>query len=138
MPLPSLLNGAKQCQVMTKRTRLRCKNPAAYGCASCRMHGAHKSRNALQGADHPSYKTGAETLEAKAMRTEKSEVFRYLTDLGNHCKLFYKEIKTRGRPPAGYEKLDLTDPEQLALAIKRTLSTKKSRTAWWRLMHMLG
>jgi hypothetical protein len=88
------------------------------------MHGAHKSRNVLKGVDHPRYKTGAETLEAKAMHTEKSEMFRYLTDLGNHCKLFYKEIKTRGRPPAGYEKLDLTDPEQLAIAILKTLTGK--------------
>ena len=57
-------------------------------------------------------------LNAKIdQRAAKSEMFRYLTDLGNHCKLFYKEIKTRGRPPTGYEKLDLTDPEQLALAI---------------------
>jgi hypothetical protein len=88
------------------------------------MHGAHKSRNVFKGVDHPRYKTGAETLEAKAMRTKKSEMFRYLTDLGNHCKLFYKEIKTRGRPPAGYEKLDLTDLEQLALVIIKTLHTK--------------
>jgi len=124
VPLQSVLNGAKQCQVMTRRTKQRCKNPAAYGCRSCRMHGAHKSRNVLKGVDHPRYKTGAETLEAKTMRTEKSEMFRYLTDLGNHCKLFYKEIKTRGRPPAGYEKLDLTDLEQLALVIIKTLHTK--------------
>lgn len=124
MPLPSVLNGANQCQVLTKRTRQQCKNPAAFGCASCRMHGAHKSKNVLRGVNHPQYKTGGETLEAKAMRSEKSEMFRYLTDIGNHCKLFYKEIKTKGRPPSGYEKLDLTDPEQLALAIMKTLGDK--------------
>ena len=62
------------------------------------VHGAHKSRNVLNGIDHPHYKTGEETLEAKAIRTEKSEMVRYLTDLGNHCKLFYKEMKKRGRP----------------------------------------
>lgn len=88
------------------------------------MHGAHKSRNTLQGADHPSYKNGEETKKAKAMRAEKSEMFRYLTDLGNHCKLFYKEIKPRGRPPLGYKKFDLTDPEQLALTILKTLTGK--------------
>jgi hypothetical protein len=124
MPLPSVLNGANQCQVLTKRTRQQCKNPAAFGCASCRMHGAHKSKNVLRGVNHPQYKTGEETLEAKAIRSEKSEMFRYLTDIGNHCKLFYKEIKTRGRPPSGYEKLDLNDPEQLVLAIMKTLGGK--------------
>jgi hypothetical protein len=88
------------------------------------MHGAHKSRNVLRGVNHPHYQTGGETLEAKAIRTEKSEMFRYLTDLGNHCNLFYKEIKTKGRPPSGYEKLDLNDPEQLVLAILKTLGSK--------------
>ena len=89
------------------------------------MHGAHKSKNVLRGINHPRYKSGEETLEAKAMRAAKSEMFRYLTDLGNHCKLFYKEIKIRGRTPSGYEKLDLTDPEQLVLAIMKTLGESK-------------
>ena len=39
----------------------------------------------------------------------------------NHTDLFYKQIKVRGRPPSGYTHLDLTDPEQLDLAILRTL-----------------
>ena len=124
MPLPNLLKGAKQCQVMTKRTKLRCKNLAAYGCKACRMHGAHKSKNVLRDAKHPQYKNGEETLEAKAERSEKSVMFRYLTDLGNHCNMFYRQIKTRGRPPSGYTQLNLTDPEQLALAILKVQSSK--------------
>ena len=109
---------------MTKRTKLRCKNLAAYGCKACRMHGAHKSKNVLRDAKHPQYKNGEETLEAKAERSEKSVMFRYLTDLGNHCNMFYRQIKTRGRPPSGYTQLNLTDPEQLALAILKTLPSK--------------
>lgn len=124
MPLPSVLKGAKQCQVLTKRTKQMCKNPAAYGCRCCRMHGAHKSKNVLRGAEHPHYRTGEETLQAKAVRSEKSEMFRYLTDIGNHCEMFNKVIKTRGRLPSGYKKLDLTDPEQLALAVLKTLQSK--------------
>jgi hypothetical protein len=120
MPLPSILNGAKQCQVMTKRTKLRCKNPAAYGCKACRTHGAHKSRNVLRGKDHPRYRNGERTKDVETGCRDKSVMFRYLTDLGNYCDLFYKELKTRGRPPAGYEKLDFTDPEKLALAILKT------------------
>jgi len=121
MPLLSLLNGAKQCQVMTRSSNQCCKNPVAYGFKVCRIHGALKSRNDLQCKVHPRYKKGKETLKAKAMCAEKSKMFRYLTDIGNHCKVFYKEIKTRGRPPAGYEKLDLTVPEQLILSILKTL-----------------
>jgi len=56
-----------------------------------------------------------------AERSEKSVMFRHLTDIGNYCDLFYKPLKTRGRPPLGYTQLDLTDPEELALAIRKTL-----------------
>ena len=117
MPLPSLLNGAKQCQVMTKRTKLRCKNLAAYGCKACRMHGAHKSKNVLRGANHPQYKNGKETKVAKAERSESSAAFRQLTDLGNHAGVFYKKLKILGRPSNNYKELDLSKPDQLAVAI---------------------
>ena len=124
MPLTSVLNGAKQCQVMTKRTKQRCKNPAAYGCKACRMHGAHRSRNVLKGVDHPRYKNGERTKDAQTERRDKGVMFRYLTDLGNHCNMFYRKINTLGRPPSGYVQLDLTDLEQLALAILKTQSSR--------------
>ena len=59
-----------------------------------------------------------------AERSAKSLMFRYLNDIGNHVGLFYKEIKTRGRAPSGYAKLDLTDPKQLAMAILKTQLNK--------------
>ena len=58
---------------------------------------------------------------AKAERNEKSLMFRYLTDLGNHCNMFYQQLKIRGRPPSGYTQLD---PKQLALSIPQTLPKK--------------
>jgi hypothetical protein len=67
---------------------------------------------------------GSYTNLVLAERSAKSEMFRYLTDIGNHCNMFYKEIKTRSRPPTGYAKLDLNDPEQMALAIQKTLPRK--------------
>jgi len=59
-----------------------------------------------------------------AERSAKSVMFKYLLDLGNHVGLFYKQLKTRGRPPSGYTQLNLTDPEQLAIAIFKTLPNK--------------
>lgn len=35
--------------------------------------------------------------------------------------MFYRQIKALGRPPSGYKQLDLTDPEQLAIALLKTL-----------------
>ena len=124
MPLPSVLKGASQCQVLTKRTKQRCKNPAAYGCKACRTHGAHRSRNVLKGANHPRYKNGERSKALEAEIRKKSILLRYLMDIGNHIELFYKQLKTKGRPPLGYTQLDLKDPEQLALAIMKTLSSK--------------
>jgi hypothetical protein len=86
------------------------------------MHGAHKLKNVLLGADHPQYRNGEETLEAKTERSSKSVMFRYLNDLENYCGLFCRQIKVRGRHPLGYTQLDLADPKQLAIAILKTLS----------------
>ena len=122
MPLPSVLNGALQCQVNCKRTGIRCKNPAAYGCKACRIHGAHKSRNVLQGANHPQYRHGGETKAARKAHQETLLRLAYLVAIGNHCNLFYREIKPLGRPPSGYAQLELTDPKQLAEAIRLSLA----------------
>lgn len=119
MPLQSVLNGAKQCQVLTKRTRLRCKNPAAYGCLACRMHGAHKSRNVLQGIDHPQYKHGKRSIKGKDEYSRASSQLLTLRDIGDHINMF-NGGHTRGRKPNGYIKLNLNCPEQLILAILKT------------------
>ena len=65
-------------------------------------------------------KHGEETQRAKTERSAKSIMFRYLTDLGYQSNLFFKKLKTRGRPPPGYLQLDLTDPKKLTLVILKT------------------
>ena len=42
------------------------------------------------------FKHDDETLESKTERSAKSVMFRYLIDLGNHCNMFCKKLKTRG------------------------------------------
>ena len=72
MPLPVITKyGVKQCLSKSKRSGLPCKNLAAYGCSTCRMHGSHKSRNVLKGSTHPNYKHGMDTKEAIAERKKK-------------------------------------------------------------------
>ena len=124
MPLKGVLNGAKQCQVLTKRTRQRCKNPAAYGCVSCRMHGAHKSRNVLQGAMHPQYRNAGHTKIERQKRSDSSLQFALLEQLGWSLNMF-TGTKTRGRKPSGYSGSDLSDPDQLSEIILKTISKSK-------------
>lgn len=118
----------RRCKAQSSRAKLQCSKPALKGKAVCQFHGGLSTGPKTQeGKDRiraAHLKHGEETLEAKAERSAKSVMFRYLTDLGNHCKMFYKEIKTRGRPPSGYTQLNLTDQDQLALAILKTLQSK--------------
>jgi hypothetical protein len=85
------------------------------------MQSGPKTQEGKQRIRAAHLKHGEETLEAKAERSEKSMMFRYLNDIGNHCGMFYRKIKALGRPPMGYTQLDLTDPRQLVLAILKTL-----------------
>lgn len=122
MPLPSVLNGAKQCQVLTKRGKQLCMNPAAFGCASCRMHGAHKSRNVLRGVEHPQYKNGERTKEIEAEHRRASTALLTLRDIGDSVGMF-NGSHTRGRKPNDYIKFNMSELEQLASAI--LIATRK-------------
>jgi hypothetical protein len=115
----------RRCTAKSSHTKEQCKRPASKlsNTSKCSRHGGlstgPKTKEGKDRIRAAHFKHGQETLEAKAERSAKSVMFRYLTDIGNHCDLFYKELKTRGRPPLGYAHLDLTDPEQLALAIRK-------------------
>ena len=121
----------RRCQARSGRSKLQCGRPAISTSkqSKCQFHGGlstgPKTKNGKDRIRAAHWKHGHETIKAKADRSKKSLIFLYLTDIGNHCNMFYKQIKTRGRPPLGYRQLDLTDPEQLALAIVKTLGTKK-------------
>jgi len=123
----------RRCKAQSSRTKLQCAKPALKGKAVCGHHGGYSTgprskegKNRIRAAH---FKHGNETLEAKAERSAKSVMFKYLLDLGNHVGLFYTQLQTRGRPPLGYTKLELSDPEELALAIMKTLPTDEiSRT----------
>ena len=53
MPLPNL---NQQCTAQNRNKQRRCLNPAAFGCKTCRYHGAR--RQIAKGTDHPNYKHG--------------------------------------------------------------------------------
>ena len=100
MPLPNILSGkTKRCKAKCKARGDQCRNPAAYGMAVCRYHGARKPKTIMRGANHPQHKHGQETLEAKAERSQQLSELRELEALS-----FALEIATgpkwRGRKPA--------------------------------------
>ena len=115
----------RRCKARSSRTKLQCAKPALKGKAVCGHHGGlstgPKTKAGKERIRAAHLKHGQETQEARAERSAKSLIFKYLIDLGNHTGLFYKQIKARGRPPSGYAQLDLNDKEQLAIAILKTL-----------------
>jgi hypothetical protein len=115
MPLPSVaLHGARQCKATTKRSKKRCLNPSAFGCTTCRYHGATPldTRNNVFGENHPQFKHGRDTKQAKKQHQQTTTELHYLEDLGHHIEMFHKgATRTRGRKPNGYIKLNMADPE---------------------------
>lgn len=115
----------RRCKAQSSRTKLQCAKPALKGKVVCGHHGGYSTGpRSKEGKDRiraAHLKHGEETLEAKAERSSKSLMFRHLTDLGNHCNLFYKQLKLQGRPPSKYIKLDLGDPNQLNTLIRELI-----------------
>jgi hypothetical protein len=98
MPLPYLPD-SKRCAAKAKSTQSRCNNPAAYGCKTCRMHGARKPETIRRGVNHPKYRDGNHTIEIRSARHAAVTRLHNLCDLGNQAGLFTEEVKLRGRRP---------------------------------------
>jgi hypothetical protein len=82
MPLQSITKyHAVQCSVNSKRTGLPCNNPAAYGCKTCRMHGARRHESIKRGNHHPNFVHGERSLEGINRHREVMGRIKMLTKL---------------------------------------------------------
>ena len=96
MPLPNIASGrTPQCKARSKRSLERCKNPAAYGCKTCRFHGARHPESIKRGATHSQFQHGRETVEARQRRVEGMTRLRRLVDLGVAGGFIHKRITGR-------------------------------------------
>ena len=109
MPLPSvLLFGAKQCTSKSKRTKKPCQNPAAYGCVTCRFHGARKLESIRRGDQHPNYLHGERTLEVQRETSAQNLMLAKLED-AMHLLDMTTAPRSCGRKPKGYKKITSID-----------------------------
>jgi hypothetical protein len=83
-----------------KSTKERCLVPAAYGCRTCRLHGARRRNSIKQVTAHPNFLHGAETLEAKQQRSLKLAELREI-ELDLFSKGLIVGSRTAGRKPTG-------------------------------------
>jgi len=115
MPLPSISkHNAKHCTAKSKRTGLPCKNPAAYGCRTCRMHGARKAESIKRGEQHPNYIHGKRTLEAQLEQSATSRRLQQLED-AMHLLNMTTAKRSRGRKANRYKKLTSVDEIKKAI-----------------------
>lgn len=99
MPLPNVASGtAHRCMARCKRHGGQCRNLAAFGCTTCRYHGARRSDEVKRGDRHWNYQNGRETLEAKANRSARLRELRELEALSFSFGLATGP-KWRGRKP---------------------------------------
>ena len=100
MPLPSVAkHRANQCIELSKSKKQRCLNPAAYGCRTCRLHGARRQNTIKRGKCHPNFRHGTETIEAKRKRAIKLAELREIEDDLIERGLI-RSKRTVGRKPA--------------------------------------
>ena len=101
MPLPNIISGkTRRCTAKCKARGAQCFNPAAFGTAVCRYHGARRPETVKRGANHPQYRHGGETLEVKAERHEMAVFFHEAESLMFALDLVAPgSTRTRGRKP---------------------------------------
>ena len=91
IPLPYI---KKRCPVTARSTGEQCKNPAAFGCRTCRYHGARRKETIRSGKDHPQFKNGRETRD---IRRKRSHGLARLREI--EWELFEKGLMSGKRTP---------------------------------------
>ncbi len=101
VPLPNIISGKTQrCTAKCKARGDQCRNPASFDMPVCRYHGSRKASTIKRGANHPQYRHGGETLEAKAERRLMSAFFHNTENLMFALGMTAPgSTRTRGRKP---------------------------------------
>lgn len=110
----------KRCKATSVRTKQQCGRPAIKGKSVCQFHGGRstgpksaENKNRLRTLN---LKDGFFTAEARQSARRDSITLRYLEDIGYHLGMI--PVRTRGRKPKGYVRLNLNDKDQLIKALK--------------------
>jgi len=94
MPLPNMKT---RCTAQCRARGDQCWNPAAFGCNTCRYHGAKPPQEIKRGAEHGRYKNGGHTQATKAAYREGMSRIRELEFTAFNAGLIDKRVP--GRKP---------------------------------------
>jgi len=109
----------RRCKATSVRTKQQCGRPAITGKNVCQFHGgrstgpkSEKNKNRLRTLN---LKDGFFTAQVRDSARRDSITLRYLEDIGHHLGMI--PVRTRGRKPKGYVRLNLKDKDQLKRAL---------------------
>lgn len=115
----------RRCKASSVRTKQQCGRPAIRGKGVCQFHGGRstgpKSEQSKQRLRTLNLKEGFYTAVAIEQKRLESIKLRYIEDLGYHLGIL--PVKTKGRKPRGYIRLNLEDKNQLEKIIALALRT---------------
>ena len=93
MPLPNL---NRRCSAQARSTGNQCLNPAAFGCKTCRYHGARRRETVKVGKAHPQYKHGERTKAAISKYRRTMSELQRLEKIGHESGVI-TGARTTGR-----------------------------------------
>ena len=104
MPLPNILSGkTKRCKAKCKARGDQCRNPAAYGMAVCRYHGARKPETIMRSTDHWNFQNAGHTQHERQERHDMAVFFHETENLMAKLGMLAPgSTRTRGRKPKKY------------------------------------
>jgi len=118
----------RQCQAMSKRTRLQCRAPAISGKNVCRTHGGlstgPRTPEGRQRCAEAKTIHGKSTRAKRAQNAAAAAKLNYLRDLGNLLGMFTGKTGWPGRKPTVYNPPANPDPLELVRLIE-ALDTEK-------------
>jgi hypothetical protein len=110
----------RRCKASSVRTKQQCGRPAIKGKTVCQFHGglstgprSEESKNRLRTLN---LKEGFFTAEVRESARRDSVTLRYLEDIGYHLGMI--PIRTKGRKPRGYVRVNLNDKDLLIRALE--------------------
>jgi hypothetical protein len=118
-----------RCQARSSRTKQQCGCPSLKNKAVCKWHGGMstgpRTKEGIQRIREAHLKHGERTKESIEERQKTLLRLHMLEEIGHHIKMFAEgSPRTRGRKPTGWEPLNLAEPNQMALAILKTMPNK--------------
>ena len=104
MPLPNL---NRRCCARARSTGNQCLNPAAFGCKTCRYHGARRQETVKVGKAHPQYKHGERTQEAMQTYQRAMAELALVEELGHKSGLLMGPRKSGRKTKRTHIKLTI-------------------------------